>query len=77
MLWTFTRERESIKIETRFDNETKEYVLIFYRDDGGPQIERFADAFVLRDKLAALEEELEAQRWRFNGVVVLRDGWKI
>ena len=33
MIWIFERGEESLRLETRYDNETTEYVLILHHPD--------------------------------------------
>ena len=79
MLWRYARGHEWLRVETRFDNESHEYVLIFHR--GGPteqQIERFTDPVSSQSRLVALEKQLDTEQWHADGApVLLRDGWKI
>jgi hypothetical protein len=78
MLWIFERGDESIHVEARYDNQTAAYVLIIHRTDGTQQIERFQDMLTFRNRLDALERQLETERWHASGSpVLLRDGWKI
>jgi hypothetical protein len=41
MVWYYKREQASLSVETRYDNETAEYVAIVVRPDGHQQTERF------------------------------------
>ena len=76
MVWFFERSAKVLELETRYDNETFEYVLELRAPDVAPQIERFADAAVFRTRLIALEGTLSGQRWQRNGSpIVLPDGW--
>lgn len=79
MLWTYARSQESLRLETRFDRDTEEYVLIFQGESGGQQhIERFKDAALFQSRLVSLEKQLERDGWHSSGApVFLRDGWKI
>jgi hypothetical protein len=78
MIWIFEREpEETLRLETRYDNDTSEFVLIMHRPIGGPQIERFTDAVTFRERLEILETQLEADRWKPKGPVFLHDGWKM
>jgi len=77
MLWIFERGDEVLRFETRYNNETEDYVLIVHRSDSTQQVERFRDVNAFRNRLEALEKQLEAEQWRATGSVVLRDGWKI
>jgi hypothetical protein len=77
MLWIYQRGSELLRVETRFDNETAEYVLIVYREDGTQQAERFKDPTSFQTRLETLEKQLDDERWQSDGVSLLRDGWKI
>ena len=77
MLWIYKRGSESIRVETRYDNDTEEYVLIFYREDGTQHAERCKDPVAFRTRLERLEKQLDRERWQSDGVRLLRDGWKI
>ena len=78
MLWMFERNDESLRLETRYDNTTLEFVLIMRLPDGKQQIERFKDALTFRNRLEALQAQLESEQWTAVGSpVMLRDGWKI
>jgi hypothetical protein len=78
MLWIFTRAGEIRRYETRFDNDTSEYVLVIH-DQGVPaQTERFTTVLAFQRRLDALEQQLEREQWQRTGApVLLRDGWKI
>lgn len=43
MLWFFERDDESLKLETRYDNDTSEFVVIVRHPDGREHTERFTD----------------------------------
>ena len=78
MMWFFERDSESFQIETRYDTDTAEFVLIMYRPTtGGPQIERFKNAGAFRQRLEALEGQLTSERWTQRGSILLHDGWKL
>lgn len=77
MVWIYLRGSESLRVETRFDNETNEYVLNVYREDGTQQAARFKDAALFQARLETLEKDLDRESWQADGVRLLRDGWKI
>ena len=78
MIWIFKREHESLRLETRYDKETKEYVLIIHSPDDGQLIERFNDGTTFESRLDTLDKQLSSENWRYVGApVLLRDGWKI
>ena len=76
MIWLFERDDQSLRLETRYDTDTAEFLLITHRQDG-QQIERFADVMSFRRRLEVLERELEAERWTQRGPTFLHDGWKV
>ena len=77
MVWFFERSAEVLRLETRYDNETAEYVLELQGPDGRrSQTERFADAAAFRARLVAVEDGLSEQRWQRNGPpLIIADGW--
>jgi hypothetical protein len=77
MVWLFERDDRAIRVETRFDRDTSEYVLIQQRADDGEIIERFGDESMFRARLETLERQLETESWRRTGPFLLSDGWKL
>ena len=78
MAWVFERDNEVIRFETRYDNETSEYVLIAHRVDGKQHVERFKDTATFQSRLDALDRQLQFEDWHaVSASVPLRDGWKI
>jgi hypothetical protein len=76
MLWFFEREEQSVRLETRYDNDTAEYVAVTTYPDGREETERFSDADRFRQWLEAWERVLEAEHWTRGGSpIVLPDGW--
>ena len=76
MVWFFERYEESLRLETRYDNETREYVVVVHYPDGREETERFANPEEYRVRLVALENHLDAERWLCNGPpAILADGW--
>ena len=76
MIWMFERKPDEIlRIETRYENDTAEFVLIMHLPSG-PHIERFKDTLAFRLRLEGLEARLTADQWTQKGSVFLRDGWK-
>lgn len=76
MLWFFERNDQSLRLETRYDNDTSEYVLILNWPDGHEETERFTDREEYRLRLVALENSFETQRWvRHGPPMILPDGW--
>jgi hypothetical protein len=76
MVWFYRRDHVSLSLETRYDNETAEYVVIVSHPDGHQQTERFDRRETLREWLLALEQKLAHERWTADGPPhVLPDGW--
>ena len=76
MLWFYTREKQSLTVETRYDNETKEYVATIIGLAGVQDTRRFKTAETFREWLLTLERNLTEENWRPDGSPhVLPDGW--
>jgi hypothetical protein len=76
MLWFFDRDDESLKLETRYDNETSEFVAVVRYPNGVEHEKRFADAGEFRTWLQGFERDLALQRWTGRGgPVILAHGW--
>jgi hypothetical protein len=77
MLWVFERDADQLRLETTYDNTTRQFVLTIRRSEGEPQVERFLDQATFRRRLEALERQLEGDHWTQTSMTLLRDGWKI
>ena len=76
MVWFFERNAEVPDLETRYDNDTSEYIVELRRPDGEIKIERFATADAFRTRLLVIERGLGGQRWRLDGPpLMVPDGW--
>jgi len=76
MVWFYTREQQSLAVETRYDNDTREYVATVTGAAGAVDTSRFPDAESFRTWLLALEHELTRQNWKPDGTPhILPDGW--
>jgi hypothetical protein len=76
MVWFYKRGEASLSIETRYDNESAEYVAIVVGTDGRQQTERFHTREAFRERLMALEQQFQHEQWIPDGPVhVLPDGW--
>jgi hypothetical protein len=76
MVWFFERAQEVTRLETTFDNDTKEYILVI-EANGTPRIERFPNQQAFQARLGNLEQQLRAQKWVQRGdVEILEDGWR-
>ena len=76
MVWFYKRDRASLSLETRYDNETFEYVAVVCHPDGRRDTERFDRRDAFATWLQAFEKRLESERWAADGPAhVLVDGW--
>jgi hypothetical protein len=76
MVWFYRRDGSSLSLETRFDNDTAEYVAAVVYPDGRQQIERFRTREAFRERLMALEQQLQHEHRASDGPAhVLPDGW--
>lgn len=76
MIWFFERESESLRVETRYDNDTSEFVAIVRYADGREQTHRFTKMDEFRAWLVAFEQSLEADHWvSQGGPSFLPNGW--
>jgi hypothetical protein len=67
MLWFYTRDRDSLRLETRYDNQTREYVGILTHPDGREDTRRFATARAFRHWLVSVDTGLIDERWAQEG----------
>jgi len=70
MLWFFERDDESLKLETRYDNDTSEFVVIVRYPNGHEHSERFTDGDKCRLWLEAFEQNLAVQLGGAVGLAV-------
>lgn len=77
MIWLYERGPHVLRIETRFDNASSEFELIWHRPDGTSDSERFATEALFRARLEAIEADLKSEQWNINGSPqIVSDGWK-
>ena len=68
MLWIYARGDESLRVETRFDMRTEEFVLTIYpHGSDDPTVERFGNSTALGRRLAEVENESTLAKWRLDG----------
>lgn len=67
MIWFWSRATEQLQLETRFDNDTREYLLTIRHADNRQEFERFPDVASFQQRLTSLEKQLEADRWVQSG----------
>ena len=70
MIWFWSRAKEQLQLETRFDNDTREYVLTIRYSDNRQEFERFPDVASFQQRLTSLERQLEADHWVQSGTPV-------
>ena len=76
MVWFYRRDRLSLSLETRYDNETAEYVAVVVHHDGRREEARFDRRELFTVWLHAFEKRLEDERWATDGPAhILPDGW--
>jgi hypothetical protein len=67
MLWFYIRDRDSLSLETRYDNQTLEYLAILKYLGGPQETQRFQSAQAFRDWLVSFDQRLVAERWAQQG----------
>jgi len=67
MVWFWTRSHEELQLETRYDNDTSEFVVTVISPDGPPKAERFNVLNAFRARLVLLERQLELKDWKNSG----------
>jgi len=79
VIWLFEREDEVLKIETRYDNDTSEFVAIVHYPDAQQMTKRFTDVDAYGRWLEQFEQSLAEGDWTrdSSGPVIVRDGWPI
>jgi hypothetical protein len=76
MLWFFDRDDESLRCETRFDNDRWEFVVVVKYPDGSERTERFSTPDDFRKWIVAFDQLLREQHWvGRTGPIVLPYGW--
>jgi hypothetical protein len=63
MIWFWSREQQQLRVETRYDNETSDFVVAIEHPDGHQECERFPNLVELRKRLVALEQQFAAEHW--------------
>lgn len=77
MIWLFERGAEVLRLETRVDNTSGEYVLVSTWTEGASEIERFRDYAAYEARIHALEARLAAEHWvQVGSPTILSDGWR-
>lgn len=77
MIWFFARGNEAVRVETRFDNASREYVLQIDWASRPLEIERFRDHAAFEARVATVEARLRKEAWaQVGGPEILPDGWR-
>jgi hypothetical protein len=77
MVWFFARGNEAVRVETRFDNASREYVLEIAWAKRPVETERFRDHAAFEARVASVEAQLRADAWaQVGGPEILPDGWR-
>lgn len=70
MIWLYEKDAQALRIETRYDNGAREYVLTVHRSDGA-ETERYGALEDFRQRLLALEKTLTDEHWTRSGPPVI------
>jgi hypothetical protein len=77
MVWFYQRSGGALRIETRFDSVTTEYILEVAWPDRDPTTERFSSNAAFEVRVLALEKELAREHWQQVGSPeILPHGWR-
>jgi len=76
MLWFYERDTIVLRLETRYDSKTAEYVALLHHPNGRQELQRFRKLEPFRQWLMTLEQTLAADRWTQKGSPdILPVGW--
>ena len=67
MVWFFQRRAEQLRIETRYERESDQFVLTVYTEDGSPRVELFPTFVGFQQRLKSLEDQLHGEQWSSAG----------
>lgn len=77
MVWFFERGEETARLETLFENDSADYVLIVEVPGRERRTERFKNAQRFHARVLALEAQLTEEQWTQHGQPqILPDGWR-
>jgi hypothetical protein len=77
MIWFFARGNEAVRVETRFDNASREYVLEVEWPNKPLETERFRDHAAFEARVTGIEAHLRGQLWaQVGGPEIVPDGWR-
>lgn len=76
MIWIFERDHQAVRVETRFDKDTAEYIATIVWADGKTDVERFLDHDAFQSRLVDLERTLLSDHWKqVGGPTLIRKDW--
>jgi hypothetical protein len=76
VIWPHTRDEQSFELETRYDENTPSYLVIWRHPDGTSRTESFPDHARFKERLMILEQQLTGDGWHFTGSpCLLATGW--
>lgn len=76
MIWIFERDHRAVRVETRFDKESAEYIATIDWGDGRIDVERFLDLEAFQTRLVELERTLLSEQWKqVGGPTLIRKDW--
>jgi hypothetical protein len=77
MIWLFERGNAIVRLETRFDKASDEYLVVIGWADRPSETERFRDFEQFHTRILALEHQLQADHWtQIGGPTIIPDGWR-
>jgi hypothetical protein len=76
MVWFFERAEVVTRLETVFDNATRDYVPLIAAPGDAVRTERFPTEQAYRARLVELEQHLKAQGWVQSTNIEITDGWR-
>jgi hypothetical protein len=77
MVWFYKRSDADLRIETRFDSATNEFVLEVTWPGRPIVVERFPDNVAFETSVLALERKLDTEHWQqVGGPEILPHGWR-
>jgi hypothetical protein len=77
MLWIHERDKTALRLDTHYDTDTAEYVIVLHHPDGRQVSQLFSTLVAFRQWLFALEARLTADRWtqQQGSPDLVTDGW--
>lgn len=78
MIWLFERGEEVVRLETRIDHATGEYVVDIKWASRAAETERYRDAVGFERRMVELEQQLASDQWTQAGTSprLLPHGWR-